>query len=649
MLRYISSKMAVCFVLALGASICPVQAENMTDVSLKWKDSAKQEAEIRSESGDLFTKVAHHGPAVENEWMGVRIYFDKKCAIDVYNKQRVGLELAEASWYPTEEQQADGWGADQYKAGTTLGLGGVRLWDGEKVVPLDPVTKRTARVRKEADFSQIEMLSEGVPYKGGTVDVLIRVTAYSGFRDMRVEAFALGDEPVEFVTGINYWDTSTIYEGNNFIATWGIHPEDVAAFQMEIGGAILFNPEDFSQTIKTDSEFLLVARPGRTLSTWIASGCEKEEMFSKGDDFRRYAKGGLSRLKAGQGSAGWNARHVAKRSGPVSNDERVAGLAVADNFLAREHRFYNGKGLHYADVCTAVGALRLAEALDDTELIDRIVESYDGLLDPEETNPMITRKPHVDHSVMGSLPLEIYLATGDERYKQLGLSFADRQWEKTGADGLTAEARWWIDDMYMVGMLQMQAFRVTGDKRYVDHAASLILAYNKKLQQPSGLFHHGPEHPFCWGRGNGWVASSMAEVLRDLPEDYPLRRQLIVDYKKMMAALLKTQTENGMWRQVVDYEYSWAESSCTAMFAYAMTVGVDCGLLDGETYGPAVEKAWKALCAHVGPHGNLSEICVGTSRENYLEYYMKRPRTLGDLHGQAPFLWLAAERLSGEK
>lgn len=262
---------------------------------------------------------------------------------------------------------------------------------------------------------------------------------------------------------------------------------------------------------------------------------------------------------------------------------------------------------------------------------------------------MITRKTHVDHSVMGSLPLQLYLATGDERYKMLGLTFADRQWDNPREDGLTAETRWWIDDMYMVGMLQMQAYRATGDVKYADRAASQILAYNMRLQQPSGLFHHGPDHPFCWGRGNGWVATSMAEVLRDLPEDHKLRPQLLDGYKKMMTALLKYQTENGMWRQVVDYEYSWAESSCTAMFAYAMTVGFDHGWLERESYGPAVEKAWQALCAHVGPKGNLSEICIGTGRQNYLEYYMKRSRILGDLHGQAPFLWLAAERLEKNK
>ena len=139
-------------------------AQNKTDVSLILNsDTSKYLDEISSKSGDMFTLLAHHGPAIENEWLGLRLYFDKKAAIDVYSKTKPGLELREAKWYPTPEQQKNGWGADYYKAGTTVGLGGIRLWDGEKVVPLDPVSRRWARVVKEGCISFMEMLSEDVP------------------------------------------------------------------------------------------------------------------------------------------------------------------------------------------------------------------------------------------------------------------------------------------------------------------------------------------------------------------------------------------------------------------------------------------------------------------------------------------------------
>jgi rhamnogalacturonyl hydrolase YesR len=203
--------------------------------------------------------------------------------------------------------------------------------------------------------------------------------------------------------------------------------------------------------------------------------------------------------------------------------------------------------------------------------------------------------------------------------------------------------------MYMVGMLQIQAYRATGDVKYADRAALQLTSYISKLQQPNGLFFHGPDFHYHWGRGNGWVAASMAEVLKSLPPRHPRRAELMAGYKKMMAALLKYQSDSGMWRQLIDYEYSWAESSCTAMFAYAMAAGVHQGWLGAAAYKAAVEKAWKALCAHVDRDGNLREICVGTGQTDDIEFYLKRPRTLGDFHGQAPVLWLINERMQAGK
>jgi unsaturated rhamnogalacturonyl hydrolase len=57
--------------------------------------------------------------------------------------------------------------------------------------------------------------------------------------------------------------------------------------------------------------------------------------------------------------------------------------------------------------------------------------------------------------------------------------------------------------------------------------------------------------------------------------------------------------------------------------------------------------ARKVINAHIDREGNIREICVGTGQINDIEFYLKRPSTLGDLHGQAPFLWLAVARMNG--
>lgn len=53
-------------------------------------------------------------------------------------------------------------------------------------------------------------------------------------------------------------------------------------------------------------------------------------------------------------------------------------------------------------------------------------------------------------------------------------------------------------------------------------------------------------------------------------------------YLKMMKTLKETQNEKGMWRQLVDDPELWEETSGSAMFTYAMIVGVK-GWLDAKS------------------------------------------------------------------
>lgn len=260
----------------LFCSLC--FGQNNTDTSLYMKsDKITYLSDIGADSGDLYKTIGHHGPAIENEWMALRIYFSDKVAIDVYSKQKPGLELRKAYWYPTPEQQKDGWGADYYKVASTIGLGGVKLWDGEKIVPLNPVTNRLARVGKTDTTSWMEMISKGVPYKGKKVDILVRVTVFSGKREAKVEAVCLSKCKVQFVTGVNYFKGFKSDKGADYIAVWGLHPEDVAAEQIEVGAAIKYNPKDYVKNLDEGGQYLLVSKPTKQLETTIISSCAKEQ------------------------------------------------------------------------------------------------------------------------------------------------------------------------------------------------------------------------------------------------------------------------------------------------------------------------------------------------------------------------------------
>jgi unsaturated rhamnogalacturonyl hydrolase len=340
-------------------------------------------------------------------------------------------------------------------------------------------------------------------------------------------------------------------------------------------------------------------------------------------------------------------------SDPVASGapEPLGRLLIEELLSRREYMMYEVgevRALHYAEACAALGALRLAGALSDRDLIARLRTRYDLVPSPVEgPGKIINTANHVDANVYGILPLELYLLTGDGASRERGLRFADGQWEDPLPNGMTGQTRYWIDDVYMIACLQTQAFRATGDRAYLERAALEVADYLEKLQEPNGLFRHGPEAPFYWGRGNGWVAAGLAELLAVLPEDEPRYPAIAEGYRRMMSALRGLQAEDGMWRQLVDREDSWKESSATAMFAYAMAAGVERGILPAEEYSPAVGAAWDALADYVEPDGRLREICAGTGQSRDAAYYLSRPRVTGDLHGQAAMLWLCGARARG--
>jgi unsaturated rhamnogalacturonyl hydrolase len=199
--------------------------------------------------------------------------------------------------------------------------------------------------------------------------------------------------------------------------------------------------------------------------------------------------------------------------------------------------------------------------------------------------------------------------------------------------------------MFMITMVQSQAYRATGEVKYIDRAAKEMVAYLDELQQPNGLFYHAPDVPFFWGRGDGWMAAGMSELLRWLPENNPQRARIMAGYRRMMAALLKYQGEDGMWRQLIDQTESWPETSCTGMFTFALITGVKQGWLEERAYGPAARKGWLALIQYLDANADLREVCEGTNKRNDYQYYLSRKRNVGDMHGQAPVLWCASALL----
>jgi len=343
---------------------------------------------------------------------------------------------------------------------------------------------------------------------------------------------------------------------------------------------------------------------------------------------------------------------------PANNPTDLGKKIVADLFtrdLANEN-YIQRRGMSYPEVCDAYGCLRFAGELKDQALLDKLTKRYAVFLTPGGT-AYIPRANSVDNSVFGILPMEIYRQSpqkpADKPWLDLGKASADAEWANPRADGLTPFTRMWVDDMFMITALQSEAFRVTKDKVYLDRAAKEVAAYLKSMQQPSGLFFHAADSPYCWGRGNGWFAVGMAELLSVLPADHPQHAAILEGYKKMMAGLLKYQAKDGMWRELIDIDsdQNWGETSGTGMFVFSMAVGVRNGWLDEATYKEPTKKAWTALATHINADGKVRDVCIGTNKASQTirtgpgpamqQFYLSRQKIIGDYHGEAAFIWAA--------
>ena len=307
----------------------------------------------------------------------------------------------------------------------------------------------------------------------------------------------------------------------------------------------------------------------------------------------------------------------------------------------------------YPTVCAWLGSLRFAQVSGNEALAHRLQDRFNILLAKEFE--FLPHLHHVDHNMFGSLPFELYLQTRQIPYLECGLRYADTQWtlpyyanagEKAWAEkGYSWQTRLWIDDMYMITIVQTQAYRATGDTEYRNRAAREMVLYLDTLQLENGLFYHAPDVPYFWSRDNGWMAAGMAELLSVLPTDDPCYERILEGYRLMMKTLKGYQRKSGLWNQLIDKEDFWNETSGSAMFTYAMIAGIKAGWLDADTYTPVVRKAWTALVDHINGNGEIDSVCEGTNKKNDLQYYYDRKRNTGDNHGQAPVLWCTAALL----
>ena len=182
-----------------------------------------------------------------------------------------------------------------------------------------------------------------------------------------------------------------------------------------------------------------------------------------------------------------------------------------------------------------------------------------------------------------------------------------------------------VDANFMALPTWVAMGRHTGDTRYYDRARDLqnYQVDVMGLQSPATKlwFQHEAAktqttangRPIVWGRGNGWIAAGLANVLSELPasrNEYPTYRTRFTD---LMESVRTRQRADGFWNMnLADANDSPApETSATALMVYAMARGIHLGILGRDTYGPVAAKAWNAMRATAMANDGHLGFCQG--------------------------------------
>lgn len=245
----------------------------------------------------------------------------------------------------------------------------------------------------------------------------------------------------------------------------------------------------------------------------------------------------------------------------------------------------------------------------------------------------------------------------------------------------TAEGGFWHKQVYEHQMWLDGLF--TGTTFYARYAAwkpepeawsdiaNQFLTVDKHTRKANGLNHHGWDESRqmawsdsvtgcsaeTWGRAEGWYVMALVDVLELMPADQPERPELIAILNRVMEALMAVQDKDTrLWYQVPDKgdrEGNYLESTCSAMYCYAMAKGVRIGVLD-KNYKKEAQQVLEGLKAHkivTNEDGTLSLIdCCAVAglggnpfRDGTYDYYIHERIRKDDPKGVAPLILACLE------
>lgn len=283
------------------------------------------------------------------------------------------------------------------------------------------------------------------------------------------------------------------------------------------------------------------------------------------------------------------------------------------------------------------GISKAWEVTGEKEYIDYLVRWTDAYM--ERGIPPFT----VNAVSIGHAMVTLYDATGDEKYldvavrkaeylKNEAVRFGEGVFQHTVSQNYNFPEQAWADTLFMAAYFLIRMGTKLNNKEYLEDGLNQYYWHEEFLQNAvTNLYFHGWDNlkknnmsSVYWARANAWAAITMAEALKIVSVTHPAYMKIMDSLRDQLAALVRLQTENGLWHTVLDDATSYEELSASAGIAAAVQLyGKACG---HNIYDPYVEKAVKGILANIAEDGRVMNVSAGTAVMDDIHGYRNVPK-----------------------
>jgi len=333
----------------------------------------------------------------------------------------------------------------------------------------------------------------------------------------------------------------------------------------------------------------------------------------------------------------------------------------------------------YTQGLIALAFQKLYEKTGKNEYFNYIKNYYESVID---SNGRILNYKLSNYSLddinAGKVLFFLYEKTGDIRYK-IAIDTLIKQLKthpKTQAGGYWHKKRYpnqmWLDGVYMAAPFMMEYSTKFNKPEIKNEVIKWIIAVELKTRDPkTGLLYHAWDEsksekwanpttgtsPNFWGRGIGWYAMALVDVMDFLPRNSKEYRQVKQILERLIKAMIKYQDKNtGAWYQVINKmneKGNYLEGSVTAMMSYVILKGVNNGYLK-KSYKIYGIKAYNSLLNHLSIikndwHITITPVCAVAGlggnpyRDGSYEYYINEKKRDNDPKATGPFILASLE------